>query len=696
MSIESIKIKNLLSFDDIKLEKIEEINAIVGMNNVGKSNFLSVVRFFYQKMENDRILSPELHSNYSSVGEITINYDISRIKKMVMSGRHKNKFFNIIYSAFIKDDSVSFFETFESSFKNEPKYYELTLRVYSNGSSEWLEKDKTKITIIKYLFPFFHIDSRHIDLHDWDKLWDLLATVKSFNIEKIDINELKKIIDTSLSDNNSIYSDYIDLIESAVTIDKYSHKDKVLSLLKAGMKGSVFRSDGQLTKYQSDGTNSFNYIDSTLKLLILITRNEYISPFVFIDEPEVGLHPKKCEQLINGIYEKFIEVGFKDGKRLKTPLPKMLFSTHSSSIVKEIIKSFQSNHQVIHFSYLDRATRLQVMNSKYDKNNFLSIFSDNEARLFFSKFILFVEGETEQEIFGNFKLQSKFNQLKEIEIYKCANNKIAEGINPSYSNTTIPYLFLYDADKFYDFTIDNSSNQNKLKIKFKDATKLVGLQPDRLGKELIYYKKGFSLEFKSMYKKLCKISNFSGESFETDSSGLYFKHNSPFYVFRINARKYLKNKNVAVLNDTIEGALISDNSKALFYQWLKDHYNVDVSSLINRNVTLKTTGGVVITDKILISCIKLMFDGKSETQCKKNKNYKQVFELVSYIKGQAYWPTITKTCGWATSFIDYSIDKMDVECANDKEKKFHDVFNGYFPELYAILIGLYPDRLKRP
>ncbi|PSU65758.1 AAA family ATPase, partial [Photobacterium phosphoreum] len=159
MSIQSIKIKNLLSFGSIELKNIEEINAIVGMNNVGKSNFLSLVKFFYEKMASDRILAPELNSNYSPIGEITIKYDLSRIKKIVMSGRKKSKFFNIIYSSIIKDSTVPFFSMFSSSFKNESKSFELTLIVNSNGSSYWLEKDKQRIEIIKYLFPFFHIDS---------------------------------------------------------------------------------------------------------------------------------------------------------------------------------------------------------------------------------------------------------------------------------------------------------------------------------------------------------------------------------------------------------------------------------------------------------------------------------------------------------------------------------------------------------
>jgi hypothetical protein len=569
------------------------------------------------------------------------------------------------------------------------------LRVYPDGSSEWLEKDIKKISIINYLFPFFHIDSRRIDLHDWDKLWDLLAKVKSFNIDKVDMDEFKKFLDSKLSDKDPVYSNYISLIEDSVTIEKYGHKEKVLSFIKAGMKGSVFKSDGQNTRYQSDGTNAFHYIDTTLKLLILITRAEYISPFVFIDEPEIGLHPKKCETLINNIYEAYEKYGFKNGEKVKTPLPKILFATHSSSIVKEIIKNFQSNHQVIHFS-TDKVenTKLQIMNSKYEGNNFLSIFSDNEARLFFSSFILFVEGETEQEIFGNVKLQSKFKRLKDIEIYKCSNNKIAEGINPSYLNTSIPYLFLYDADKFYGFEVNNNSQDKMLDIYPKDATKLVGILSERINKELIYYRKGFSQEYKDMYVRLTKITNFLNMSFSTDKSGLFFTDNSPYYIFRILVREYLKEKNVSILNDTIEGVLINEKSKKLFFSWLNSEHDVDVSHIIGVSANLRSSNVVIIDDKILIACIKLMFDGKSETQFKKNKKYKQIEDLVYYIKGKCYWPTITKTCGWATSFINYSIDEIEKE-SQLNNISFYEVFNGYFPELHDILNGLYPDRLKR-
>ncbi|MFW0694650.1 AAA family ATPase, partial [Aliarcobacter butzleri] len=56
MAILSIKIDNLLSFDKINVDAITDINCLVGMNNVGKSNFLKLIQFFYDKLDNKYIL----------------------------------------------------------------------------------------------------------------------------------------------------------------------------------------------------------------------------------------------------------------------------------------------------------------------------------------------------------------------------------------------------------------------------------------------------------------------------------------------------------------------------------------------------------------------------------------------------------------------------------------------------------------
>ncbi|EOU9953935.1 AAA family ATPase, partial [Escherichia coli] len=54
MAIYSIRIKNLLSFDDAFISEIKDINCIVGKNNVGKSNLLKIIKYFYAKLNNER------------------------------------------------------------------------------------------------------------------------------------------------------------------------------------------------------------------------------------------------------------------------------------------------------------------------------------------------------------------------------------------------------------------------------------------------------------------------------------------------------------------------------------------------------------------------------------------------------------------------------------------------------------------
>ncbi|MDZ5848922.1 AAA family ATPase, partial [Klebsiella pneumoniae] len=49
MTVQAINITNLLSFDELSVDNLNDINCIVGRNNVGKSNLLKVLKFFYNK-----------------------------------------------------------------------------------------------------------------------------------------------------------------------------------------------------------------------------------------------------------------------------------------------------------------------------------------------------------------------------------------------------------------------------------------------------------------------------------------------------------------------------------------------------------------------------------------------------------------------------------------------------------------------
>ena len=143
MSIKSIKVKNLLSFDDLVVENLNDINCIVGKNNVGKSNLLKLLNFFYNRLDGKRELPPTLNSNYNTFGLITIVYDTSRINQIVTSSSNKNKskFFQYVYTTLFKNQLNN-------------KSYELSLQINSDDSVKWSTDNYDVLNILNYIYPF--------------------------------------------------------------------------------------------------------------------------------------------------------------------------------------------------------------------------------------------------------------------------------------------------------------------------------------------------------------------------------------------------------------------------------------------------------------------------------------------------------------------------------------------------------------
>lgn len=112
MSIKSIKIKNLLSFEEVVINNFKDINCIIGQNNVGKSNLLKLIAYFYDKLEGRQVLPPGLHSNYSSFGSISITYDITRIKHIVTSNTPNSKFQKHIYNVLFAGEPQGYAKMF--------------------------------------------------------------------------------------------------------------------------------------------------------------------------------------------------------------------------------------------------------------------------------------------------------------------------------------------------------------------------------------------------------------------------------------------------------------------------------------------------------------------------------------------------------------------------------------------------------
>ena len=737
MAIHSIRIKNLLSFDDVLINDIHDINCIIGKNNVGKSNLLKLLRYFYQKLNNEKVLPPSLNSNYDSHGSITIQYDITRIKSIVTGKNNNSPFLKHIFNILFKDTvkySFGFFRLDKPNKDEKKSYLTLTLTIFKDDSIKWSIDNEKIREIISILYPFFDIETRHINLYDWDRIWSLICRLSSFNIKKITNNEVIDFIDDKISNGNGSYKEYVKQVEKIIDTKNYSYQEKVLSYIKVGLKGHDFTNVGQDLSFQSDGTNSHKFIELLLTLLITLTRREFITPIIYIDEPEIGLHPKLNEKLVSTIYSVYNSFEkTKDEKekgKYKTPYPKLFMATHSPSILKTTIKSFKEKQQVLHFSKKKSSgTQITKLNSKYEDHRFLNVFSDNEARLFFSDYILFVEGSTELEVFSNDKLTKIFPHLMKIDIH-CINQETLQYLNPNYSRASIPFLILYDADVLFKFdytskllTLDNGAiNINNIKkslccnffSKKDDNSRILKSVTDYISKPIEFTKNNIS------YKKL----------------------NYPSLVKAMN--RVLITENIFINQTTIEGALINPNSFRMFKRWLCSLFTnqlymtnkrpdiiIDVQRkrLNNGRTTHQKAIDAIFTsqpndiklepkdkkisDKILqehliniirkikkyskndrnieLNIWRLVFDGKTDTLLsRENTAYLKVMnkDLIDLVKEirisdlNAIAPYMGKTGGWVTSFIDYSIMTLE---SNTEKNQLRRQVSIVFPELSAII-----------
>lgn len=736
MAIYSIRITNLLSFDDAYINEIKDVNCIVGKNNVGKSNLLKIIKYFYAKLNNERSLPPELHSNYNSYGSITIRYNTTRIKKIVTGKNNNSPFLKHIYNTLFKDER-RYSPFLKNVFNEDESFFDITLRVYSDESIRWSIEDKTVRDLLPILYPFFDIETRHIDLYDWNRVWNLISQLSSFNLKKITNEDVVGYLDEKISDSKGAYRDYISKVEGIIDTRNYSYKDKVLSYIKVGLKGQEFLNFGEDLNIQSDGTNSHKFIEIILKLLIVLTRREYITPMVYIDEPEIGLHPKLNENLISTLHE--IYSGFEKTKegiekgKYKTPYPKVIFSTHSPNILKHTVRLFRDKQQVIHFSKAENSgTKINKLNSHYKDTRFLNLFSDNEARLFFSNYILFVEGATELEVFRNYKLGQMFKFLNDIDVYE-SDEVTLQYLNPKFSKAAIPFQIIFDSDVAiaFDYTAKKLTLINA-KIKIYNYK--------RKHKFCFYNKDGFEKR-----KVIESVMNYDNRVLNFNSKGISFDDFSiQRYVKAMN--EILKNDNITLTHTTIEGALINENSLHLFERWICDYYlnkmkyngeNTKPSRLFasyKRDLSSgrKTNSEVInkvlsidfnevdlpssdldfiktITISHLKECKKeirlltksknemlniyrLIFEGKTDTLLSRlNDNYLSVVhnDVVDIVKRvrtgylSALNPVMGKTGGWVTDFLNFCIDEINNDSSDQND--FHRKFAFFFPELYGII-----------
>ena len=399
MQIKKLKIENFRNFDNIEISFDETCNFIVGENNLGKSNILNLLNTVFTKRafviddfsDKTKPISVEFQLKLSDeeIGHFEDLFDLDDYSLI-----------NIISQQLTPDDNIEFYHKETGTYISHPTIRSINYIFYDslrNPVSE-INFDKRRgvgkflTKIVKDFLSDKNITTE--DLINSDEIHELLSNINS------KLTKIKAIKDYELSAN--IDDNIIDLIPKLISLkDKQGNE---LTKSGYGVQFLLLITLAILDKLQ------FIIEQRGEKGIFENEENgeRSISLILGLDEPEIHLHPYMQRSLIKYL-NKIINNDNPDFKSLIKELfgidkfiGQIIVATHSPSIIlnnyKQIIRLYEDENDTKIISGCNIHLTEQL-----EKHLLLHFPFIKEA--FFSRCVIFVEGDSEFGSFPYFGLQ---------------------------------------------------------------------------------------------------------------------------------------------------------------------------------------------------------------------------------------------------------------------------------------------------
>lgn len=665
MGITRIELKNCRSIKNIQLQ-LNEINCLLGENGTGKTNIMKSFKYFYDNLT-ERNINDSLYDKenpYIQSFEITLYYDFARLSKIAESHSKRRDMFDYKLNPIFKK-----INKIHKEYSNHNDEVKITLNQDKNGIQKWNVPFEIR-AFIKNIFPIYFTQARHLNLINWDDLWEIIGELSKVAVEgnMSYKQELEDCFKSAFGERYSTILTYIrnELENNDIEIKGFNSNQQFANVYQLQLGGNSFKHKFENLEYFSDGINSYNYLKLLINLISKISDRKIKEPTIIIDEPEIGLHPRYLDEMIDVFYGKSKHI-------------KILLSTHSSRIIKNLMAD-DSKVNLYHISMKDKYSKLKRMKGFTDKRE-LNIVTEQEASYYFAKKIAFVEGATELELFSNKNIHNLFPHLKEVDFYSYDSNSVKiKAIHPHEKNISIPYVVILDLDQILDY------NKEKYQFIIKKADKFTNpIKDKKIGeKELFYYGE----KRKRTYNNRKRIQGI------TDKSKFYFNEkwgyiegaSDYFNLLRNLIKSYCSEYNILPVSTTIEGALINRINHPIVYKWLKTYKpNATHQKIIDDIYKFENSSAYKAT------ILRLVHDGKFDNLQTvrqwigkindiNDPEIKGIFEKIQVIFN-------SKTSGWVTAFINYFFDNY----INDREltqAEKIDIFRKNFPEIYMIVTSI--------
>lgn len=295
---------------------------------------------------------------------------------------------------------------------------------------------------------------------------------------------------------------------------------------------------------------------------------------------------------------------------------KWIFATHSPNFAKNIIVEYEE-YEMFHVTNTEIFNKSFVSRVNGFKQKKYKLLSDNEANVFFSEACLFVEGDTELEVFKNNNLRILYPKLHKIDIYSFEGKEDKlKLVNPNDRKTKIKYLVLIDMDKILNYSsktkkysTSGSSYLNVVKNKYI------------MNREKYHYGKKFTNTYGARNQITQKLET---TIFDIDSTGLCVKQSDERVQLIELIQQYYGQYNFMPLDTTIEGAIINKNNYHLFYRWIKG-YDWDQTIFDNLYDSLQT-------EVQKTTLLRLIFSGKQTGLIVRKKEVLKIKNSLEYSK----------------------------------------------------------------
>lgn len=632
MGIENIEIENYKSIKKCKLN-LKQLNALIGENGCGKTNIISAIRYFYSNLisENNDNEIFDKNNSFNNTVKIKIQYNCKELRKII-SNKIRNELFTEDTGK--EKQNAEYYSKIYSLIDKDK--IELQLTKIKNQPIKWNIEPRANREIIYNIFPIYTIDAKNINVESWNLIWkeigDLIKIENSVatNFQQQIVEILQESQDKKIAKRFSELEKVLQ--DSEIQIKKYTQREYATAITKMYYNGEKFEISEHKPDYYSEGTNSFNYINTLINIVNAIRKKKIKFPTIIIDEPEISLHHKYIDKISENIIDKSKKIQF-------------LLATHSSRILKNILKEESDDRKVFNLRYKNKYTHCSEM-KLLDEKRQITFIEDEHVNCYFSDMLILVEGESELELLNNKYLKILYPILKNIDIIKASSNKVIENsLLPNKRNYKTPYLIIVDMDKI----IIKNKEQNKMDIKNKDGYFVFN------NKENYYYGKK-RLETYYKRKRIEKMTEKCRFHYKLP---FYSCDDQNFYELKKYIKEYFLNYNIFVNETTLEGLLVNNENYFIFWKFYK--------KLIGKQKDIKDLEEYYdnLNEHDKVNLLRLLVSGKTDYILKLSELDKMPKEIYNMIKKYI----TNKTSGWISLWIEYYlIYLLRIDYTNDENK----------------------------